>query len=48
MTGALITLTNHDDGFTGSLVADQEDLSGNIIPAYDDEGTLRATRFTVD
>lgn len=45
---ATITLTDHGDGFTGTYIADQEDLSGNIIPAYHDEGTLRATRFTVD
>jgi hypothetical protein len=45
---ATITLTDRGDGFIGTYVADQEDLSGNIIPAYHDEGTLKATRFTVD
>ena len=45
---ATITLTDHGDGFIGTYVADQEDLSGNVIPAYHDEGTLKATRFKAD
>jgi len=45
---ATITLTDHGDGFVGNYVIEQEDLSGNILPAFHDEGTLKATRFTVD
>jgi hypothetical protein len=45
---ATITLTDHGDGYTAAYVLDQEDLSGNIIPAYHDEGTLKATRFKAD
>jgi hypothetical protein len=45
---ATITLTEHGDGYTAAYVLDQEDLSGNIIPADHLEGTLRATRFTAD
>ena len=45
---ATLVLTDHGDGFTGTYVADQEDLSGNPIPELHDEGTLKATRFKVD
>jgi hypothetical protein len=45
---ATLVLNDHGDGFTGTYVADQEDLSGNILPAFHDEGTLKATRFKVD
>jgi hypothetical protein len=45
---ATIAVTDHGDGFTASYVADQEDFSGNVIPAYPEEDTLKATRFAVD
>ena len=28
--------------------ADQEDLSGNILPGFHDEDTLKATRFRLE
>jgi hypothetical protein len=45
---ATLVLNDHGDGFTGSYESDQEDLSGNILPKFHDEGTLKATRFKVD
>jgi hypothetical protein len=45
---ATLVLNDHGDGFTGSYKSDQEDLSGNILPGFHDEGTLKATRFKVD
>ena len=45
---ATLVLNNHGDGFTGTYVSDQEDLAGNILPEFHDEGTLNATRFTAD
>ena len=45
---ATLILNDHGDGFTGSYTSDQEDLSGNILPDFHDEGTLKATRFKVD
>jgi hypothetical protein len=45
---ATLILNDHGNGFTGSYVADQEDLSGNKLPEFHDEGTLKATRFKVD
>jgi hypothetical protein len=45
---ATLVVNDHGNGFTGTYVADQEDLSGNILPGFHDEGTLKATRFKVD
>jgi hypothetical protein len=45
---ATLVVNDHGDGFTGTYVADQEDLSGNILPEFHDEGTLKAARFKVD
>jgi hypothetical protein len=45
---ATLVLNDHGDGFTGTYKADQEDLSGNILPGFHDEGALKATRFKVD
>jgi hypothetical protein len=45
---AFVVLNDHGDGFTASYKADQEDLSGNILPEFHDEGTLKATRFKVN
>jgi len=45
---ASLTVANHGDTFTGTFVADQEDLSGKNIPDLHFEGTLQATRFKVD
>ena len=45
---ATLILTDHGGGYIGTYVGDQEDLSGNILPEFHDEGTLKATRFTVD
>jgi hypothetical protein len=45
---ATLTMSDHDNHFTGTYTADQEDLSGNFIPDLHDEGTLKGTRFKVD
>jgi hypothetical protein len=45
---ATIEVSDHGNSFTGRFVADQEDLTGNVIPALHAEGILKATRFTVD
>jgi hypothetical protein len=45
---ATLILNDHGEGFTGTYKSDQEDLSGNILPGFHDEGTLKATRFKVD
>jgi|HubBroStandDraft_5_1064220.scaffolds.fasta_scaffold22430_2 hypothetical protein len=45
---ATLLVGDHGNSFTGKFVADQEDLSGNPIQALHAEGTLKATRFTVD
>jgi hypothetical protein len=45
---ATLTLNSHGEGFTGTYVGDQEDLSGNILPGMHDEGTLKAARFGAD
>jgi hypothetical protein len=45
---ATVVLNDHGDGFTATYVADQENLSGDILPEFHDEGTLKATRFKVD
>jgi hypothetical protein len=42
---ATIVLNDRGNGFTGNYVADQEDVSGNILPEFHDAGTLKATRF---
>jgi hypothetical protein len=45
---ATVVLNDHGDSFTATYVADQENLSGDILPEFHDEGTLKATRFKVD
>jgi hypothetical protein len=45
---AALKVGNDGDTFTGTFVADQEDLSGKNIPDLHFEGTLKATRFKVD
>jgi hypothetical protein len=43
---ATVELGRDGDTFTGRFVADQEDLSGNIIPALHAEGVLQGERFS--
>jgi hypothetical protein len=45
---ATLVVGDHGNSFTGTFVADQEDLTGHPIPALHAEGTLKAARFTVD
>jgi hypothetical protein len=45
---ATLDVDNDGDAFRGTYVADQKDLSGNIIPAYHAEGVLKARRFKID
>jgi hypothetical protein len=45
---ATLELSRDGDCFNGKFVADQEDLSGNPIPALHAEGTLKAVRFKID
>jgi hypothetical protein len=45
---ATIEVRNHGNSFVGRFRSDQEDLTGNPIPSLHTEGTLKATRFTVD
>ena len=45
---ATIVMNDRGDGFTGTYVADQEDVSGNILPEFHDAGTLKGTRFKAD
>ena len=45
---ATVDVANDGDTFTGTYVADQKDLSGNIIPGLHAEGLLKAKRFKID
>jgi hypothetical protein len=45
---ATITLIDHGNGFIGEYSSDQRDSLGNILPDYNDHGTLKATRFQVN
>jgi hypothetical protein len=44
---ATLELSRDGDSFNGKFVADQEDLSGNPIPAQHAVGTLKAARFKI-
>ncbi len=44
---ATVELSRDGGTFTGSFVADQEDLSGNIIPDLHAEGALQGGRFKI-
>jgi hypothetical protein len=45
---ASITVSADGDSFNGKFVADQEDVSGNILPSFHAEGILQAKRFKFD
>jgi hypothetical protein len=45
---ATLRVDNHGDTFSGTYVADQKDLSGNVIPSLHAEGVLKASRFKID
>jgi hypothetical protein len=45
---ATLKVGNHGDTFTGTFIADQEDLSKKNIPDLHWEGTLQADRFKVN